>query len=145
MVVFVSFDISVLFIVSRFSLAFAVFWTLLIFADFPIAVYLFLAHTRTTYVIEDDRLAITNNTLFKKIKVVFYTSIKSVETRQDIFARYLGVEILRVWTSSPQEMNIFGLRLQKPETSLVLETNDAEELKKFLSQKIELKQTTTTL
>ncbi len=84
-----------------------------------------------SFVVTDRNLTIDSGVLSRTSNVIRYDRIQDVSTRRDPLHALLGLKSVDIWTASPDQ---FAGSRRRPEGHLVLDTDDADWLRDYLSQ-----------
>jgi membrane protein YdbS with pleckstrin-like domain len=83
-----------------------------------------------TFVLTDRNLTIDSGVLARSSNTVRFDRIQDVNTRRDPLHALLGLKSVDIWTGSPDQ---FAGNRRRPEGHLVLEAEDADWLRDYLS------------
>jgi membrane protein YdbS with pleckstrin-like domain len=84
-----------------------------------------------SFVVTDRNLTIDSGVLSRTSNTVRYDRIQDVNTRRDPLHALLGLKSIDIWTASPDQ---FAGNRRRPEGHLVLDADDADWLRDYLSQ-----------
>ena len=104
-------------------------WFLYLYAVY-LVVRTFLNYKWLSFVLTDKSISIESGVLVRNSCTFRYDRIQDIDTYQDPLHRMLGLKSVAIWTSSPDQ---FAARTRRPNGLLVLEQEDADWLKSYLS------------
>jgi membrane protein YdbS with pleckstrin-like domain len=84
-----------------------------------------------SFVVTDRNLTIESGVLSRSSNAIRFDRIQDVQTRRDPLHMLLGLKSVDIWTGSPDQ---FAANRRRPEGHLVLDTDDADWLRDYLSQ-----------
>ena len=105
---------------------FCVFWYILSY----------LEYMNYSVVIGTDNVTINSGIIIKQSKTLNFSSIQTVDVINNPWLAMFGVKLIRLWSSSPQQLNIkSGTSQNYPEAVFYLTGPDAAEFKALLTSK----------
>lgn len=135
---FLSYQTTILIIIFIITLPLEI--LLFIPGIFLIALYIFfrLDYNNFSFIYNDNNIEIKQGVLSKSRKTIPYEAIQNIDISSGWLMRMFRIEQLKIWTSSPAQIQIFqngqgGAQTQnKPDGIVYLDNEDAENLKSFL-------------
>ncbi|MDD4661929.1 MAG: PH domain-containing protein [Candidatus Pacebacteria bacterium] len=86
------------------------------------------------FLLNEDKIQIKSGTVFKKIKIIPYSKIQSVDIKYGLLRSWLGLSTINLWTSSQGQVS--GKEVLS-DGRLILLKKDAEEISNFIISKKE--------
>ena len=84
-----------------------------------------------SFTVTDRSIAITSGVLARNTNTIRFDRIQDVNTRRDPLHALLGLKSVSIWTASPDQISGSGAR--RPEGSVVLDADDADWLRDYLT------------
>ena len=83
-----------------------------------------------------DSLTVKSGIIIKNIKTIAFRSIQSVDVSYDPIIQAFSLVLVKVWTSSPQQLNLqAGESSNRPEFTFYLSREEAEALKQEVAKR----------
>jgi len=111
-------------------------FSFLFFLLIPLIFYLYLSYKCINFFVSDNNIIINSGIIFKKLKDIPFNSIQTKNLNTSPLQKLFGVSSLSIWTSSQSQIQIYrGNSKQRADGTLVLETNDANQLREMMTKK----------
>lgn len=99
---------------------------------------LYLDYYFFSFMVSENTITINRGMIIKRSKSIPFDKVQNVSTVSGIIARLFGLAAIKIWTTSPSQ--IIGITKERefeaaPDGRLVLEKEDAEWLKNFITKK----------
>lgn len=110
-------------------LAFGLPLVALITAMYPILYYFLF-----TYQITEQTITVNSGVLFRQYETINFSRVQVIDNERNPILMLFGITRVEVWTASPDQLiTTAGMSAQpRPDATLLLSKNDAEELKSFV-------------
>jgi uncharacterized membrane protein YdbT with pleckstrin-like domain len=103
---------------------FCVFWYIFSYLDF----------INFNVVIGEHNLTVNSGIIVKQSKTLNFSSVQTVDIVNNPWLAMFGLNLIRIWSSSPQQLNIQGgTTANAPEAIFYLTRADAQEFKQLLT------------
>jgi membrane protein YdbS with pleckstrin-like domain len=113
-----------------------IFITLTIIIALPVLVPLFIKYKFFSFVVEKDKITTKSGMLSRESKAIPFDRVQTVDGHQGLWMRLFGLSKVKIWTASPQQINI-GTRNSNSEAEIkmILTLEDADWIKEFIFKK----------
>jgi membrane protein YdbS with pleckstrin-like domain len=130
------FFLSVAFSLSGSSNFFKIFLAIAVILGLPFYIYIILLYRSWSFLVDENSITINSGIIVKKSKIIPFDKVQNISQKQGIIMGMFGITNFDIWTSSPSQININkGQTSNKPDGNLVLTTEDAEWLQRFMTSK----------
>ena len=114
----------------------SIFFTLIMIIGLPVYIVLLIDYVFFKFIIEENKMTVNSGLLIKHSKSIPFDRIQNIESIRGVLSQLFGLSTVKIWTASASQINIAkGSTENKPESSFILKTEDAEWLKNFIFDK----------
>lgn len=99
----------------------------------PVFIYLHLADTAVSFIIDDQKITINRGMIFKKSKTILFSNIQNINIKKGPLLRIFGLAGIEIWTASQSQSNTRNEK--KSDGYLKLSIADAQTIADIISAK----------
>ena len=112
---------------------FSFFLIVIIFIGLPTFIYFLLYYKFLNFVVDNDKITINSGIIMKRSNSISFDKVQNVENVRGILARLFGISKVSIWTSSPEQIQVYKKEtVHRPTGSLYLTVADGDWLKSFI-------------
>jgi len=99
-------------------------------------IFSYLDYINFNVVIGGQNITVNSGIIVKQSKTLNFSSVQTVDIVNNPWLAMFGLNLIRIWSSSPQQLNIQGgTSVNEPEAIFYLTRADAQEFRQLLTAK----------